>query len=197
MQRQSMEHARESIRIESNAIASILDYLDEDAFARAVDVMSKAERIATSACGNSGIAAKKLAHSLCCIEKPAKFIPPGEAVHGGLGFIKEGDVIVLASRGGKTAELLPIMRICRQKKATIICITENLDSPLAKGADIVLSMKVERESDKFNVMSTSSFVVLVAIFDALHVAIMDETGYSIDEFALIHPGGAVGERLNS
>jgi D-arabinose 5-phosphate isomerase GutQ len=196
MQSLSMERAREVLRIESKAIADVLEYMDEEAFAKAVDAMSGAERIATCACGNSGIAAMKLAHSLCCIEKPAKFIPPGEAVHGGLGFVQEGDVVVLSSRGGKTAELMPVARVCRQKKAIVVCVTENLDSPLAALSNIVLPMKIEREGDKFNVMSTSSFMALTAIFDALLVAIMEETGYRLEQFAVIHPGGAVGERLN-
>ncbi len=197
MRKETMDLARQSLRIEAEAVADVLAYLDEQTFGAAVDVMVKADRIMTCACGNSGIAAQKLAHSLCCIEKPAKFIPPGEAVHGGLGFIKPGDVAVLASRGGKTAELMPILHVCRVKKVVVVSVTENLESPLARGSDIVLPMRIKTESDKYNVMATSSFMALVGIFDALHIAIMEETGYSLDEFALIHPGGAVGERLNS
>ena len=196
MLEKAMELARESLRIESKAISDILAYLDEEAFARAVDALSKAPRIITSACGNSGVAAMKLAHSLCCIERPAKFMPPGEALHGGLGCVQAGDVVVLSSRGGKTAELMPIARACKSKKAIIMAVTENMDSPLARQADIILPMRIERESDRLNVMATSSFMVLVAIFDALLVAIMEETGYRMEQFALIHPGGAVGERLN-
>jgi D-arabinose 5-phosphate isomerase GutQ len=196
MLEKAMELARESLRIESKAIADILDYLDVDSFAKAVDVLEKAPRIITCACGNSGIAAMKFAHSLCCIEKPAKFMPTGEALHGGLGCVQPGDVVVLSSRGGKTAELMPVLRACKLKKAIVIGVTENRDSPLALQADIVLAMRIERESDKLNVMATASFVVLVAIFDALLVALMEVTGYTLEQFALIHPGGAVGERLN-
>lgn len=133
---------------------------------------------------------------MCCIERPARFISPAEALHGGMGFVRKGDVMVLASRGGKTAELLPIQQICRKKGVTIISITENMESPLAMGSDIVIKMHVERESDKYNSQGTSSFVVLSAIFDAIQVALIEELDYKNEQFALIHPGGAVGERLN-
>jgi D-arabinose 5-phosphate isomerase GutQ len=110
--------------------------------------------------------------------------------------VQEGDVVLLASRGGRTAELMPIMGICKQKKATIIGITENMNSELAQQSNIVIPMKIERESDKYNSQGTSSFIALSAIFDALQVALIEETGYVNEQFALIHPGGAVGERLN-
>ena len=197
MRKESMERAKASLRIESKAISDVLDYMDEEAFARAVDAMCKAQRIATSACGNSGIAAMKLAHSLCCIERPAKFLPPGEAVHGGLGFVQAGDVVILSSRGGKTAELMPILSVCRRKKAIVIGVTENLDSPLAKGSDIVLPMRIERESDKFNVMATSSFMALAAIFGRAPTwRSWKRRDTRPTSSPLIHPGGAVGERLN-
>jgi D-arabinose 5-phosphate isomerase GutQ len=113
-----------------------------------------------------------------------------------MGFVQKNDIMVLASRGGKTAELIPILKICRQKGVKVITITENLDSILAKESDIVIAMKIEKESDKFNSQGTSSFVALSAIFDAFQVALIEELGYSDKQFALIHPGGAVGERLN-
>jgi D-arabinose 5-phosphate isomerase GutQ len=196
MKRESMEMARESFRIEAKAILDVLEHIDEVEFSHAVDSLSKAERIVTCACGNSGVAAMKLSHSLCCIERPARFLPPGEAVHGGLGCVKEGDVVVLVSRGGKTSELMPILRISRAKKAIVIGVTENLDSPLARQSDIVLHVGTERECDRFNVMSTASFVSYIAVFDALQIAIMEETGFTLPQFALIHPGGAVGVLLN-
>ncbi len=197
MNEESLKMARHSLLIESQAISDIQGYLDEHAFARAVDSLTSANRIATTGCGNAGIAAMKFAHSLCCVEQSAKFIPPGEAPHGGLGFVQEGDTMVMASRGGRTAELIPIVSVCKKKKSTVILITENEDSPLARSSDILLKLKIERESDRFNVMATASFMATVAIFDALQVAIMEGTQFGLDEFALIHPGGAVGERLNS
>ncbi len=196
MQPDSLQMARQSFIIESQAIADTLAAMDFTAFAEAVAVLSRCSRIATSGCGHSGIACRHFAHSLCCIERPARFIAPSEAVHGGMGFVQAGDAVVLASRGGKTAELLPILAIARAKRAVVISVTEHADSPLGRESDIVLPMKVVRESDKYDSQSTASFVALTAVFDALQVALIEETGYVNEQFALIHPGGAVGERLN-
>ena len=95
-----------------------------------------------------------------------------------------------------TKELLPILDICRAKGVFVITVTENLDSPLAKGADVVLKQHVNRETDKYNAQGTTSTTALCMIFHALQAALIEETGYREEQFALIHPGGAVGERLN-
>ena len=104
--------------------------------------------------------------------------------------------MVFASRGGKTGELLPIMDICKKKGVTIITVTENTESPLALGADIVLKQHVNRETDKYNSQGTTSTTALCVIFHALQAALIEVTGYKNEQFAVIHPGGAVGERLN-
>lgn len=193
---QAKIYAAEAFEIEANDVRATWEHMDKDAFAKAVAVLSKAERIAAAGCGHTGIACQHFAHLMCCIERPARFISPAEAVHGATGYIQKGDVLLLASRGGKTAELLPIMDIARGKGAVIIAVTENLSSPLALGADIVLPMKITRETDKYNSQGTTSFIVTNAIFDALQAALIEETGYRNEQFAVIHPGGAVGERLN-
>ena len=113
-----------------------------------------------------------------------------------MGCIKKDDAVVIVSRGGKTVELLPIIDVCNKKEATLIAITENINSPLAEKAQIVVPLQIEKESDKLNIMATSSFIATVALFDAMLTAIMEETDYKLEQFALIHPGGAVGENLN-
>ena len=196
MKNEALKAAQAAFDIEAAEIVRAKEVMDWDAFAKAVEALAKAERIGTAGCGHSGICCTHFAHSLCCVERPARFISPAEAVHGAMGFIQKGDVMVLASRGGKTAELIPIMNIARTKGATIISITERMDSPLAQGSDIVIPMKVELETDKYNSQSTSSFVALASVFDALQTALIEETGFVNEQFALTHPGGAVGERLN-
>lgn len=191
-----IERGMESLKIEAAAISEIIDYLDIDRFYEAVEVLSSCPKIITCASGSSGIAAKKFSHSLNCIEKNAQFLSPALAIHGGMGCMKAGDAVVMVSRGGKTAELLPIIDVCRKKGVTLIGVTENLESPLAGSSQIVIPMKIKKESDPLNVMATTSFVVTIAIFDALLAAIMEVTGYQLAQFALIHPGGAVGNRLN-
>ena len=192
----SWTKAHEAFSIESDALARMAGFLDKESFESAVKVLLKAPRIAASGCGHSGIACMHLAHLLCCIERPARFLSPSEAVHGGGGFLKAGDVMVVVSRGGKTSELIPIVEICKEKKVTVICVTENLKSPLALKSDIVLGMTVTRETDRDNQQGTTSFTVMCVLFDALQTALIEETNYYKEQFALIHPGGAVGKRLN-
>ena len=193
---QAWAMATAAYTIEADAITRALEGVKKEDFLRAVDALKKAPRIGTSGCGHSGIACQHFAHLLCCIERPARFISPAEAIHGATGFLQKGDVMVFASRGGKTSELLPILKICKEKGVTVISITENLESPLAIGADIVLQMRVTKETDRFNTQGTTSTTVLCVLFHALQTALIEVTGFQSEQFAVIHPGGAVGERLN-
>ncbi len=193
---ESIRQAKEAYLIESECIKNMLEYFDEEAFSKAVELLKNAERIGVSGCGHSGIICQHFAHLMCCIEQPARFISPAEAVHGAMGFVNKGDVMVFASRGGKTKELLPILDICKSKGVSVITVTENLESPLALGADVVLKQYVNRETDKYNSQGTTSSTALCMIFHALQTALIEETDYKNEQFAVIHPGGAVGERLN-
>ena len=192
----ALQYAKQAYRIEAECISELADYLNEEQFSKAVRLLSTAPRIAASGCGHSGIMCQHFAHLMCCIERPCRFISPAEAVHGAMGFMQQGDVMLFASRGGKTGELLPIVDICKAKGVRIITVTENEQSPLAMQADAVLKMHVNRETDKFNAQGTTSSTVLCVLIHALQAAIIEETGYQSGQFALIHPGGAVGERLN-
>lgn len=194
--KEALEAAKNSYDIEEACIREMKLYFDEDAFSTAIDLLVKAERIGASGCGHSGIICQHFAHLMCCIERPARFISPAEAVHGATGFLQKGDVMVFASRGGSTKELFPILDICKAKGVSVITVTENLDSPLADAADVVLKQHVNRETDKYNMQGTTSTTALCMIFHALQSALIEETGYQEKQFALIHPGGAVGERLN-
>ena len=196
MKEEALIRAKEAYQIEAECITKMLEYFDEEVFAKAVSLLANAPRIGTCGCGHSGIICQHFSHLLCCIERPSRFISPAEAVHGATGFLQEGDVMVFASRGGKTKELLPILDICKQKKVHVITVTENLSSPLAEGADVVLKQYVNRETDKYNAQGTTSTTALCVIFHTLQTALIEETGYKSEQFALIHPGGAVGERLN-
>ena len=194
---EEIQAARAAFSIEARSIQGMLEYFDEAAYEKAVDLLAAAPRIASSGCGHSGIICQHFAHLMCCIERPARFISPAEAVHGATGYLQKGDVMVFASRGGKTKELLPILDICKAKGVHVITVTENLESPLAKGADVVLKQYVERETDRYNSQGTTSTSALCVIFHALQAALIERTGYQEAQFALIHPGGAVGERLNA
>jgi D-arabinose 5-phosphate isomerase GutQ len=196
MKSSSWKQVRAAFKIEADALTQMVNVIDKGAFDQAVKAIQKADRIAATGCGHSGIACMHFAHLMCCIEKSAKFISPAEAIHGGMGFIQKGDILLWVSRGGKTTELFPILNIARGKSALIIGVTENSSSPLAQASDIILAMAVEKEVDKNNSQGTASFCVTNAIFDALQTALIEETGFRNEQFAVIHPGGAIGERLN-
>jgi D-arabinose 5-phosphate isomerase GutQ len=191
----ALNAAQTAYDIESECIAKMKDFFEEEAFSKAVELLCAAPRIGTAGCGHSGIACQHFSHLMCCIERPARFISPAEAIHGGTGFLQKGDVMVFASRGGGTKELFPIADICKAKGVSIITITENLESPLALAADVVIRQYVNRETDKYNMQGTTSTTALCMIFHALQAAMIEETDYQKEQFALIHPGGAVGQRL--
>ncbi|MBO5927940.1 MAG: SIS domain-containing protein [Clostridia bacterium] len=196
MNKQTLEIVKQAYQIEKECIEEMLSFFDEEAFSKAVDLLKNAQRIGTCGCGHSGIICQHMAHLLCCIERPARFISPAEAVHGATGFLQDGDVMIFASRGGKTKELLPIIDICKSKNVKIISVTENMESPLALSSDVVLKQHVNRETDRYNSQGTTSTTALCMIFHSLQTALIEETGFKNEQFALIHPGGAVGERLN-
>ncbi len=195
--KEALAAAKAAYDIEAQCITEMKEYLDEAEFSKAVELLSSAERIGAAGCGHSGIACQHFAHLMCCIERPARFISPAEAVHGATGYLQKGDVMIFASRGGSTRELFPIVDICKAKGVNIITITENLESPLAEAADVVIKQHVNRETDKFNMQGTTSTTALCMLFHALQTAVIEETGYQKEQFALIHPGGAVGKRLNN
>ena len=197
MKSEAWNQFKEAFKIEAEALSLMGGFIEGKnvSFDHAVAVLKNAARIGTSGCGHTGIACRHFVHLMCCIERPARFISPAEVVHGAAGFLKKDDVMLLASRGGKTAELLPILEICKQKGVIVIGLTENTSSPLALETDIFLPLKISREVDKYNCQGTTSFVIMCAVFDALQAALIEETDYQNETFALIHPGGAVGQRL--
>ena len=196
MKKEALLQAKQAYITESECIKEMLAYFDEEVYGKAVELLKNAPRIGTSGCGHSGIICQHFAQLLCCIERPARFISPAEAVHGATGYLQAGDVMVFASRGGKTKELLPIVDICKKKGVHIIVITENLESPLAQDADVVIKQYVNRETDKYNCQGTTSSTSLAVIFHVLQTALIEETNFRNEQFAVVHPGGAVGERLN-
>lgn len=196
MNEKSLELAKEAYRVEAECIRDAFGHIDPMEFSRAVDLLAKAPRIGASGCGHTGIACQHFAHLMCCIERPARFISPSEGVHGATGFLQKGDVMLLASRGGKTKELIPILEICQKKGVHTIAVTENVASVLAQGSDVVLKLYVNRETDPYNTQGTTSNTSMNVLFDALQAALIEETGFRTESFAIVHPGGAVGERLN-
>jgi len=181
---------------ESGAIEEIKNNLDEEQVNKVIElIMDCKGKVITTGCGTSGAAAKKIAHTLSCIECPALFLSPSNAVHGGLGVVQNQDIVIVFSKGGETQEINDLIPICKVKGATIIAITESEDSYMAREADALLKIKVSKEPDDFNMLATSSILATIAVFDAICIAITRFRGFTKEEFAVIHPGGKVGNRL--
>lgn len=182
--------------IESRAIDRLKQDLDREAvLATAKALMNCRGKVILSGCGTSAMAAKKIAHSLSCIEIPALFLSPADAVHGALGVLQPEDILILISKGGNTRELVNLIPACKTKKALLIGVSENQDSIIAGQADIYLKIKIEREPCRFNMLATASTLAVISAFDGICIALMQMTNYTREQFAVIHPGGAVGDRL--
>jgi KpsF/GutQ family protein len=180
--------ARELARLEQT--------ISPEALIRCVETLAACDgRILTAGVGTSAAAAKKIAHSLACIERPAFFLSPGDAVHGALGSAQPGDVAILISKGGNTAEIVNLIPALQTKRVVLVAVTENDDSVLGRESNLTLKIKIEREADAFDMLATTSTMAVVAVFDAICIALMRYTNYTRAQFAVIHPGGAVGERL--
>lgn len=196
MKQSTLEWMRRSVDMERRTLERLYEMLDGEALGKAIDILAQSTLTVTSACGSSGFAAQKFAHALCCVECPAKFVAPSEAVHGGLGALQKGNALVLVSKGGKTDELLPLVAVAKKKQANIIVVTAHGEAQLGQLADVVLLLPDMPESDRYGVMSTTSFASNMAIFNALMVGLMEEKDYPLSDFALIHSGGAVGKQIN-
>lgn len=183
-------------QVGAQALSALSDSVDREALARCVQLIASCKgRIVTAGVGTSAAAARKIAHSLSCIERPSFFLSPGDAVHGALGAVQPGDVAILISKGGGTREIVNIIPALKTKKVTIVGVTEKQDSVLARESDLVMRVAVQKEADAFNMLATTSTMAVAAVFDAICIALMHHTGYTREQFAVIHPGGAVGERL--
>ena len=185
-----------TISVEASSIAKLVNTLSKDAILEVIRLIGDCKgKVVIAGCGTSAAAARKVAHSLCCVERPAVYMNPADAVHGALGLLQKEDIFILISKGGNTREILSMIPACKTKGAKLIGVTENPESALARESDILLSIKVDKEPCPFNMLATASTIAVIAVFDAVCIALMHYTHYTREQFAVIHPGGAVGDRL--
>lgn len=142
--------------------------------------------------GTSGIAARKVAHMLACVEQPAIYLNATDAAHGDLGFLGAQDIIILISRGGNSDELTRLLPTLQRKQVKIISVTENEQSAIAQVSALVLKTHVKQEIDPLNMLATTSIVLVLALFDAICACLMARTGFSKETLLAVHPGGDVG-----
>lgn len=187
--------AKRTLETESKAIHNLIDQLDEQ-FAEAVQyIFDSRGRVVVSGVGKSAIIASKIVATLNSTGTPATFMHAADAIHGDLGTIQENDVVVCLSKSGNTPEIKALIPLIKIGKNKLIGITGNLDSVLAKQADFVLSTYVEKEACPNNLAPTTSTSAQLAMGDALAISLLELRGFSSDDFAKYHPGGALGKKL--
>ncbi len=164
-------------------------------FIEAVKIIINSKKVFVSGVGKSGLIAKKIAATFTSIGTPSFFLHPVEALHGDIGMVAKGDVIILLSKSGTTEEIVKIFPYLRKRNVKIIAIVSNTQSFLGNNADIVLEGFIERESCPHNIAPTTSSLVALAIGDALAVAVMKTRGMSIEDFSQNHPLGQIGKNL--
>ncbi len=191
----ALELAREVLEIEAAAITALIARLDQG-FQSAVELILNCRgRVTVSGIGKSGHIARKVASTMASTGTPAYFVHPTEASHGDLGMVTREDVFVALSNSGETAELLAIVPMIKRQGAKLIALTGQPDSSLAREADVHLYAGAEKEACPLNLAPTASTTAALALGDALAIALMQAKGFSRDEFARSHPGGALGRKL--
>jgi len=186
---------REVLRTEARAIEELIPRLG-DGFDRAVEALCGcAGRVVVTGMGKSGIVGKKIAATLSSTGTPALFLHPAEAVHGDLGMLVAGDVVVALSSSGETDEILRLLETIRRIGARIVALTGAAGSTLARNADTVVDVGLPKEACPLDLAPTASTTALLAMGDALAMAVMHRRGFTAEEFAARHPGGSLGRRI--
>jgi len=190
------------VRTEASALLALADRLEgamSAPFARAVDLIlhcgESNGRVVVTGMGKSGIIAQKIAATLSSTGSPALFMHPAEAVHGDLGMLLRGDVVIALSASGETEEILRLLATLKRKGDALISFCCNLSSTLAQASNVALDCSVEREACGLNLAPTASTTAMLALGDALAIAVSLQKGFRAEDFAELHPGGKLGKRL--
>jgi arabinose-5-phosphate isomerase len=191
----SLELAREVLTTEAEAIVRLRDRLGTE-FLRAVELVAGCPgRVVWTGIGKSGIICRKLAATMSSTGTPALFLHPAEALHGDLGMVAPGDVVVAVSNSGETEELVRLVEVVKRLGTTLISLTSNPASALARNSDVHLDLAVDREACPHNLAPTASTTAALALGDALAMVVSVRKGFRPEDFALLHPGGKLGKRL--
>ncbi|MBZ7956093.1 KpsF/GutQ family sugar-phosphate isomerase [Campylobacter molothri] len=192
---EAIEIAKEVFRIEAESISDLASHLDEN-FNQAVEFIFHSQgRCIISGMGKSGHIGAKIAATLASTGTPSFFVHPGEALHGDLGMITPQDVLIAISNSGETEELLKIIPVIKRRKITLIAMTGNLNSTLAKQADVCLDISIKKEACPLKLAPMSSTTATLVMGDALAAVLMKKKNFKPDDFALFHPGGSLGRKL--
>lgn len=187
--------AREVLRSEANAILNLLERIDAK-FEKAIEILASCKgRVVLTGMGKSGIVCKKIAATFSSTGLPALFLHPAEAIHGDLGMVTTGDVVIAISNSGETEELLRLLELVKRLGVQMISFTGNTKSTLAKYSDVVLDVSVLKEACPMNLVPTASTTAALAMGDALAMCLMEVRGFKEEDYAKLHPGGRLGKKL--
>jgi arabinose-5-phosphate isomerase len=193
---QIIRKAKEVIQIESNAVHSLIDRIDDE-FAKAVHVIAESKgRVVLTGMGKSGLIARKIVATLNSTGTAAIYLHPTDALHGDLGMVRSEDVVILISKSGDTEEIINLIPLLKRLKVILIGMVGVKDSKVGNACDIVLNISVKEEACPYDLAPTSSSTVTLVIGDALAIALLDYKGFTEEDFALLHPGGSLGKRLS-
>jgi len=196
MREQHFEQVVALLHIEADAITRTATRLSSGEVERAVKLLASCSgKVVAVGVGKSGHVAQKVAATLTSTGTPAVFLHPSDALHGGIGLVNGGDVLVVISNSGETAEILELLPYMQSRRASVIAVVGNLASTLARRADVVLDASVEQEACPLNLAPTTSTTVALAIGDALAMTLMRVKRLTPEDFAMNHPGGRLGKRL--
>ncbi len=191
----SLESGRRVLRMEAEAVRALVERLDSS-FDRALDLLESCRgRVVLTGMGKSGFIARKVAATLASTGTPALFLHPAEGVHGDLGMIVRGDVVVAISNSGETEELISLLPAFKRLGVRLISLVGNPHSTLARESDVALDVGVAEEACPLNLAPTASTTAALAMGDALAVALLERRGIREEDFALVHPGGSLGKKL--
>ncbi|HPX61617.1 MAG TPA: KpsF/GutQ family sugar-phosphate isomerase [Deltaproteobacteria bacterium] len=190
-----VEDAKRVIRIEADALYAMADRINGE-FSRAVEtIMAAKGRVIVCGMGKSGLVGQKIASTMASTGTPAFFLHPAEAIHGDLGMIMKGDVVIAISNSGETEEVLRILPVIKRLGAHLIGMSGRCDSTLARCSDVFLDVTVKEEACPLGLAPTASTTATLAMGDALAVALLIRKGFKAEDFAMFHPGGALGKKL--
>ncbi|HKP67727.1 MAG TPA: KpsF/GutQ family sugar-phosphate isomerase [Pyrinomonadaceae bacterium] len=186
----------ELLKLEASAIQLAAERLDEASVARAIDLISDCEgKVVVLGVGKSGVIAQKIAQTLTSTGTVSVFVHPSDALHGSLGMITKGDVVIALSNSGETDEIIALLPALIDREVSLISIVGNTDSTLARKSEVVLDASVDKEACPLNLAPTTSTTVALAIGDAIAMTIMECRGLTAEDFAANHPAGRLGKRL--
>ena len=190
-----MRRAKEVLRIEAAAVSSLIKRVDAN-FEKAVKLMLACKgKVVVTGMGKPGFISAKISATLSSTGTPSLYLHPADAIHGDLGRVTKDDVVLAISNSGETEEIIRLLPTLKKIGAKLIAMVGNTESSLARYSDIVLNVAVKREACPLNLAPTASTTAMLAMGDALAIALLDQRGFKEEDFAFYHPGGTLGKRL--